>query len=193
MIKVLKSPPLLAPPYKLEHQWLIQRTTRGVQRGPPRANASGCGRARLDFSVLCTCDCVPTEAGRWDPWKGWPACRGRGHPRASVSGCGRAPHLACAVYMCVRTHRGWSLGLAERVARLQRKGASARECVWLRARASPRLCRVHVRSYPQRLVAGTSGKGGPLAEEGGVRARVCLAAGARLTSLVPCTCAFVPT
>jgi hypothetical protein len=104
-----------------------------------------------------------------------------------------APRFLCALYMRLRTHRGWSLGPVERVARLQRKGASARECVWLRARASPRLCRVHVRSYPQRLVAGTSGKGGPLAEEGGVRARVCLAAGARLTSLVPCTCAFVPT
>jgi hypothetical protein len=103
IIKVLKSPPLLAPPYKLEHWWLLQRSTRGVRRGPPRANASGC---------------------------------------------------ACA-------------------------------------RASISLCSVHAAAYPQRLVAGTRGKGGPLAEEGGVRARVCLAAGARLTSLVPCTCAFV--
>jgi hypothetical protein len=72
--------------------------------GSPRANATGRGRACLDFSVLCTCACIPTEAGRWDPRKGWPACRG-----------------------------------------------------------------------------------------GGVRARVCLAAGACLTSLEPCTCAFVPT
>jgi hypothetical protein len=93
------------PPYKLKHRWLLQRSTRGVRRGRPRASESG-----------------------------------RGCARASIC-----------------------------------------------------LCCVRAATYPQRLVAGTCGNRGPLAEEGGVCARVCLAAGARLSSLVLCTCAFVPT
>jgi hypothetical protein len=87
--------------------------------------------------------------------------------RARLAAGARAPQFACAVYMRLRTHRGWPLGPAERGARLQRKGASARECVWLRARASICLCCVHVASYPRRLAAGTRGKGGPLAEDDG--------------------------
>jgi hypothetical protein len=74
------------------------------------------------------------------------------------------------------------------------EGASARERVWLRARARLNLLVLCTCVFvPTEAGRWDPRKGGPLAEEGGARTRARLAAGARLNLLVLCTCGFVPT